>query len=307
MQPWEKYQAAGETGPWTKYESTKEAGPPTLQERSKDIYGFKDYEYRGALLPMGRTKEGKTELAVPGVIKDLAESALLPGHVYKGGTYSAEDALKFTLDYTAPATAGRGVGGAPPVTKTRRDLRMSAPTQEQLKQQARSVLTDVKGTGARVSPDSFLDMVAKMETTVTKNKLNQTLHPRAFAAFKVLSESLGKDFDVEDLMVARRLIDVAKRTTAPEFDDERRIAGIMTDLLDDFVDNLKPDDLVSGALPEKIGPGLKEFRSLWSRAKKVDTIEGIVEKATTQASGFENVRANTRAIETASAFCIDRC
>jgi hypothetical protein len=256
------------------------AAPQTLQQRSKDVFGFKDYAHRGTLLPLGRTREGKTELATPGIIRDMMESALLPGHVSKGGSYTPEDALRFTLDYAAPATAHKP-------TLTRKALTKSAPTTEQLKGQAKAFKTSAVESGTVVKPDSYLDLMTRMESAVTKNKINSTLHPRANEVYKILSDALGQDMDVEDLMVARRLIGVAQRSVTPELADERRIAGLMEDMLDDFVDNLKPADLVSGD-PLKVGKNLTQFRSLWSRAKKSELIEGIMEKATTQASGFEN-------------------
>lgn len=275
---------------------------PTLQERAREIYSFEPLAARGTILPMGRTQEGEVVPAFPQFMKDIAESALLPGHVSQGlvseffpeqvpggraGSFTPEDAARFALDIAAPMTAGRGVGAARSALPNKRGVVKQAPSDEALRKQARETLARAKGSGVVTQPESYLNMMADMETMVGMNKLNPTLHPRTTAAFQILSDNIGKEMDVEDLMIARRILGVAQRGVTPEGLDERRIAGLMEDMLDDYVANLSQKDLLAGD-PAELGNNLTKFRNLWSRMKKSETIEGIIENAGIQASGFEN-------------------
>lgn len=300
--PWEKFQKSGapSAGPWTKYqgktpvESEPEvAAPQSLQERARETFGFEDYEERGTILPVGFPKEGGVEFALPQFAVDMLTSALLPGHAYQGGAYSPEDVARFAMDFAVPATVGRRSGGA---VRGRKALRQSAPTTDDLRVQAKAPLAAAQGSAVSVKPARYLDMLADIENLQVANKTNPTLHPKSAAVFQQLTKDIGKPMDVEDLMVARRLIGVAQRSTSPDLADDRRIANIMEDALDDFVDNLTSADVDSGD-PYDLGANLAEFRRLWSRMKKSETIETLIYNAEHTASGFENgLRSEFRAL-----------
>src|SRR5690606_18202419 len=74
--------------------------------------------------------------------------------------------------------------------------------------------------------------------------------------------------------------------------DEARIASIMKDALDDFVQRLRPGDVLAGD-PIKGASALKVARDLWARGSKADAIENLIERARNRAgqfsgSGYEN-------------------
>ena len=64
------------------------APPPTLAERAQQVYGFDPNLDRAAILPLAKNPQGEVEFAFPQIAVDLAKSALLPGHVYRGGSYT---------------------------------------------------------------------------------------------------------------------------------------------------------------------------------------------------------------------------
>lgn len=296
-QPWEQYQAQGQQGPWTQFQTPAQTPaqapvqtPQDARGRAREALGLKDYEYRGTILPFGRTREGEVELALPQVAVDVATSAMLPGYAMQGAPYSPQDVTRAAMDIAVPATAGRGVGAG-----VRRPLR-DAPSTEELKQAAVGMKEAAVGSGVVVKPDAYVDMMADLESSLLKQKLDPTLHPDAHRVFNLLSEDIGKPLDVEDLMIARRLIGVPQRTVAPELADQRRIAQLMEERLDDFVDNLQPKDLAEGD-PLRVSGNLAQFRKLWSQAKKSEAIEQVISRAELAASGFENgLRTEFRAL-----------
>ncbi len=267
---------------------------PTLQERSRQIYGFDDsLRDRGDIVPLAETEEGQglfgsnITFATPQFARDMMESALLPGHVLQGGSYTPADVTRMALDTAVPATAGRPPGVGRPTRRTRQDVVENAPTTDQLRQKGGAGFEEVFGRGIRVDPDRNADLLAEIEIMTRRNRMNPGLHPNTTSAFKALESSLGEAPDMEDLQIARRLIQAAESSTQRELKDDRRIAGIMREMLDDFIDNLGPQDVVSGDT-QGAAATLKQARLLWRNAAKSDIIEEIITKAETQPSGFEN-------------------
>lgn len=263
-------------------------GPPSLDTQAKEVFGLDPSLDRAALLPAAVNQQGNVEPAVPGVLYNILRSSLLPGRVSQGGDFTPEDVTNLALDVGVPLTA-RGVTGpvAPVARMTRRQLIESAPSPEDLKGAATKSLDRAVSSGINVNPDRYVDLLADFETIGGMNRVDPTLHPGSSAVLKSLEKTLGESPDVQDLNISRRLIGVAQRSTQPELVDDRRIAGLLEDRLDDFVDNLSADDVLSGN-PEIVGPNLRDFRTNWSRAKKSELIGDIIQKAENSASGFHN-------------------
>ena len=59
---------------------------------------FEDLQYRGAILPFGRTKKGSTVFATPGLLVDAIKSMELPGRALRGENVSADDVTKMAMD-----------------------------------------------------------------------------------------------------------------------------------------------------------------------------------------------------------------
>ena len=59
---------------------------------------FEDLQYRGAVLPFGRTKKGSTVFATPGLLVDAIKSMELPGRALRGENVSADDVTKMAMD-----------------------------------------------------------------------------------------------------------------------------------------------------------------------------------------------------------------
>lgn len=272
----------------------EQARTPSLQERGAEIFGLDpNIEQRGTILPIGRNKQGETELAVPQVGVDILNSLIAPGEAAKGTPITHEDALKFTLDFAAPASSIRGASGA----GTRRQFVKDAPTTSQLREQSRTALGKAKAGGTVVRDDSFKGFVDDLGVDLAKAGASDELHPKVTAAFKALASegefaarlkaSGVQGLDVDDLVTKRRQIGVALRSTEP---DEARLAGQMAEKFDEFVANLKPGDILGGSNrgTQEVAENLARFRKLWARAAKSDTIEAAVDAARQAGSGFEN-------------------
>lgn len=239
---------------------------------------------RGVLTGQGGVKdkvnifgvEIPTDWVAPQWLADMKRSFVLPEHVKQGGAFTPEDALKFTLDYAAPLTAR---GKIPSKIK-------QAPSTNELKKLSRSQFGMAKGTGVTLKPDSYIDVLSRIETKLGQEGFDAGLHPKLNTAMSALAKKIGNPSDIKGLQNARRQLGIAARSVEP---DERRIADIAINTFDDFIDNLKPSDLISGAGNEKkAAAALKMARNAWWRAVKSEKVEKIISDAEIAGTGMEN-------------------
>lgn len=231
-----------------------------------------DIAVRGDILPLGRTHGGDLMLAWPGILKDMGESATLPGRVVKGEPYTVQDATKFALDYAVPLTARPAPGTLGTKAASKRKVISSAPSADDLAKQAGQKYTAARATGGTLNSDQYLDFVADLDSVLRREGIDPMLHPKATAVMNAMEKRLGQTVTVDDMMTIRRQMGIAARSVSPELADERRLAKLMIDKLDDVADNAP----------------WGEARGLYARAKKVEIIDDMIEKAKIQASGVEN-------------------
>lgn len=185
----------------------------------------------------------------------------------------------------AAGAVGKGVGGL--LTK-----KPVVPELDELKTLAGNAYAKAENAGVVVSKKSFANTVNRISDEVNFEGLDKTLHPKATAALNRLNESSGKELSFKELDVLRRVVKGAASSIEP---DERRIARIMVDKLDDYMTNIKPTDVVSRdpAAAKVAAESLTEARALWSRFRKGETVEELIERAKNRAaqfsgSGYEN-------------------
>lgn len=256
--------------------------PMTLQERGKQTFGFEDYAERGTLLPFGKTQGGDIEVATPQFLKDMLESALLPWHVMQGGSYTPEDATRFTLDWLAPATSKQWPDMKAPMTAAR--LRETAPSTQELKDSALAFKQLAKESGVVIKPDAQNRLVANVVKVADDALAAPGVHDKTISVVKNVRRYLNGSPSVEGIIRQRQVLQAAREGARGQ---DRELIKQMIAEYDRFIDNLTPDDLISGTADD-VGKNLTTFRSLWTKASKADEIEGIIEDANVAASGFEN-------------------
>lgn len=151
----------------------------------------------------------------------------------------------------------------------------------------------------QIAQPSFAAAVDDIAQAAKAAGIDRTIHPKATAAVGRLEEAVGTAPTRKDVELLRRILGGAAKSIEP---DEKRIASLMIDKLDDFVGGLKQGDLISGDAATA-ADALTEARGLWSRARKAEVIEDAVGRgenraATSGAGGnTENaIRQNIRAI-----------
>lgn len=165
-----------------------------------------------------------------------------------------------------------------------------APTTDELKTAATAAYKQAEQAGVVIGRHAYGDLVNNIRATVHKAGIDKDLHPAASAALNRLVEAKGTQHTLEELEILRRVLGSAAKSKVP---DENRITNIMIDKLDDFVDQLNPANLSLIRGDKKGVAALTQARSLWSRMRKGEVVEDLIERAQTSApnfsgSGYEN-------------------
>lgn len=158
-----------------------------------------------------------------------------------------------------------------------------------LKAQATQAYREAEQAGVVVRANSFSAAVDRIQQRIAEAGIDKTIHPKAMAAFARLEAGKESNHTLKGLDLLRRVI---KSAASSNEADERRIAMIMADELDDYIGSLGPADVFWGDARVATA-ALRQARTLWSKARKTEMIEGLIERANNRAgqftgSGYEN-------------------
>jgi len=166
---------------------------------------------------------------------------------------------------------------------------LQAPTVQELKGQAGQQYKFAEDVGAVFKKNSYNQFANKLESTLAKEGLDKTLQPRVFAALERIKDTKGGNVSLENMEILRRIGQSAGSSIDAS---ERRLASILVDNLDDFVETAQPGQLAKGS--SEAVRALTDARDLWKRAKKTEIIDDLVASAELRAeanysqSGVEN-------------------
>lgn len=167
--------------------------------------------------------------------------------------------------------------------------RPKPPQLDALREMAKRVYEKADDVGLVIAGESFKSAADDLGRVLTEQGIDPTLHPRATAAYRRIVEAASDDLSLKQFDVLRRVARGATKSLEP---DERRIGGIIIDYLDDYIENVGANSVKSGD-PQLASSLIREARNLWSRMRKGEVVEGLLERAANRAqqfsgSGLEN-------------------
>jgi len=163
------------------------------------------------------------------------------------------------------------------------------PSIADIKDQASKQYDVAKLSGLEFKNNAFKKNAVEIQKTLMQEGLDKDLHPSVNAALN----RLVKDNAPKTLQNVETLRKIAKAPASSINADERRLAQIMVEKLDEFVDNAQPNQLVSKQ-DINAPAALKNARKLWSQAKKAEILDDVFNSAELTAtanysqSGMEN-------------------
>ena len=260
--------------------------PETQTERALQVGGGALGGVGGQVGALGQLAKTATSPVARGVAQTLAQeptrqiAAALP--VGATSQYVAEETGSPTLGMAAGIAAGipfaMGAKGT-----------LQAPTVQELKGQAGQQYKFAEDVGAVFKKNSYNQFANKLESTLAKEGLDKTLQPRVYAALERIKDTKNSNVTLENMEILRRIGQAAGSSADAS---ERRLASIMVDNLDDFVETAQPSQLAKGS--SEAVSALTDARELWKRAKKTEILDDLVASAELRAdanfsqSGMEN-------------------
>lgn len=220
----------------------------------------------------------------------MVNVAGMPGQVWSEATNRAGEVVTDVTGSPAAGTVVKTLGDIAPAVAGARMSRVSrpkpepkrtdtykrpepdpVPTTEQLTAAAKKAYSDAKNSGVVVPADSYSKALARIQSVIKEEGINNTLHPKTAAVLKQLDESAGKDLSITEAENLRRVIqevagDLDPVTRKPTGDAFR--ASKILDEFDDAIDQLSVNS---------------EARALWSRSRKSQMIDDMIARAENKA------------------------
>ena len=186
------------------------------------------------------------------------------GGVEERAANAASGAALGALGGGAIVGLGQGFNKVLQAVTKRPELREIAPTLEGLRDEASRLYSEARESGALMPESAVKKMVTGIQWTLKQNGFDNDLHPRLKAVLNRLTSEAG-DKSLADIEVLRRVAGNAAESLAP---DERRLAGMVIDKIDDAIEGLGEG-----------GATMKAARETWGRLRRMETIESAIERA----------------------------
>lgn len=198
------------------------------------------------------------------------------GLVLGSAVGAAAPAVANVIGKTAAKVVGRGPA---PV-----------PTVDQLASRANANYTMANNAGVNIAQPSFWQFTANLRNQM--GRMNPKLYPKATGILEVMDEAAANPNGVT-LEEADQLRQIAGDVLSSPEKGERRLAHVAIDALDDYIEKLKPSDVVGGTDPRTATTLLSQARDLWARKSKGSEIQRLMNRAWDKkgnftASGYEN-------------------
>lgn len=208
-------------------------------------------------------------------------------------TENPDPAVRATGHFmNAAASALPGVGLLKRANVARKVSSAPAPTRAAIKSASQQAYAAAERTGEILPQSSYSGFIPKVEGMLAGEGADTALHPKTFTALNRLYEEATKPgvhgFSPKGAETTRKVLSNAETeamaSSAPgQMSSDARLAGMLLDEFDDFVESQMPNTTASG----------KAARELWARNLKAQEIERVFERAKNQAgqfsvSGMEN-------------------
>ena len=164
-----------------------------------------------------------------------------------------------------------------------------APTLAELGDMKNKAYQAADQAGVVIRPDAFQKFATDLGDDLTKNNVVQAdIHKNALSALNVIQDEAasGAPMSLSRADAVRKAVNGAIEKAANPMSgsrDDLRLAMKVKSGLDDFLDNLKPTDTLSGDASVAV-PILKEARSLAAKQYKGEQIQEIIDLAQNSAS-----------------------
>lgn len=185
---------------------------------------------------------------------------------------------------------GLATGGLSSLVKPR----MPAITSEEFSDAASKAYDQARKAGVVFKPEKITEFADSMKSTLADEGLDPILTPMASRVVKNIEKIKDQPLDLKEIDKLRRQAGIAAGNFSVPADT--RLGMILKNKIDDFVNSVTPEDVISGQTREAAS-ALTHARDMYSRSAKLDAIDEIIRRAELRggnysASGYENALRN---------------
>ncbi len=172
----------------------------------------------------------------------------------------------------AAAVATGGVAGAKGAKVT------GALTGDQWREVADQAYKDVKNAGIGIKPNVFGRMVSDAEQELHAAGYRPSLEGHGNVK-TVLDEMKAAAFAPQSFQELDQMHQLARTASKSIHPNAQRVGGMLADKIDNFMENLKPGDLMSGNNPGAAWATLVKARDAWRRMRTGERMDDIIARA----------------------------
>ncbi|MGF1629151.1 MAG: hypothetical protein ACFCUT_06740 [Kiloniellaceae bacterium] len=240
---------------------------------------------RAGLTLLNAAKPTAASMAARGAAEGAAYGAAHGAGAAEGGAQERAEGAAWGAFLGALTGGGIGAVGG----RVAQAGKPATPTVEALKGQAGRAYDTALNSGVTLTGNRYAAIADDLASVAQKEGFHPRIHPKVSAALDEFSNLKGHTPTLQQVDNLRRILKQAGGSLEKA---ERRLAQQLISKLDDTLDTLTPGDVIAGNVKEAT-EALRSARSLWSRASKGETIDGLIARAhdrTAQfsGSGMEN-------------------
>lgn len=196
-------------------------------------------------------------------------------------TDAAQSGAIGALGGGAFTAAGQGFNRALRAIKGQKELGDVIPSVESLRETAKGLYERARALGGELGADDMQNLSHGIHGAMREAGYDAQLHPRIKAVLNRFSSETGPK-SLQELEILRRVVSNAAASLQP---DERRLASQIIESLDDAVDGMGGGSAA-----------LREARDTWSRLRRMEVIEGAIERASNEKNFAAALQTQFRAL-----------
>jgi hypothetical protein len=222
--------------------------------------------------------------SVPALGRAVANPFAQAGTV--GATYGATDAALNDRDILKEGVIGAGAGvagqavanvltGAVSKTAGLFNKKPDIPSAQMLRERANAAFQKADDAGVILKPDGVQRLATDIKQSFAEFGYHPQLQPKLAVALSELDNIARGNVTLKGMDILRRIASTAKTDVDPS---TRKLAGEFVNKLDDFLDNVKLGEILTGDKSAALR-ALHEGRKLWGSVRKAEMIDGALAAA----------------------------
>lgn len=209
------------------------------------------------------------------VLTELGRKENVQAAVAAGSAITPQTAFEYFGVTDPTQLALLGVAGGVTTAGGAAAIRGKPLTSTQLRETSTKRYGEAEASGVIFAPQSYDNVVA----TIRQRLADSAYNPRSESPIKnvlaALDEKKGMPLDAKEFDKLRQ---ISNDAAASNDRATKRLAKIVIKELDNFVDNAKPNDIVSGNLAQYQG-AIKSARDAYARAMRGEEVEELIRRA----------------------------